>query len=143
MGLGAIVGPSQVGARFVETLAGRRYDPIWTMVASAVLVAIAAFMLIADISAIALAIVLYGAGNGIGSIARGTVPLALFGPDRYAVLTGRLAMPLLVAMAISPFIGGLAFQKGGSEWILALLTALSFTNVAFVALLRMMTRPHS
>src|ERR1700720_2552194 len=77
VGLGAMVGPSQVGARFIETLAGRRYDPVWTMVASAVLVAIAAFMLIIDLSVIALAIVLYGAGNGIGSVARGTVPLAV------------------------------------------------------------------
>lgn len=34
---------------------------------------------------------LYGAGNGIYSIARRTVPLALFGSERYAPLLGRLA----------------------------------------------------
>ena len=114
VGLGAIVGPSQVGARMIEMLAGSRYHPLWTMVASAVFVAIAALMLLGDFPIIAFAIALYGAGNGIGSIARGTVPLALFGPKRYPVLMGRLALPLLVAMAISPFIGGLAFQKGGA-----------------------------
>ena len=143
VGLGMIVGPSQVGARAIETLAGRRYDPVWTMVASAVLVAVAAFMLIVDLSIIALAIVLYGAGNGIGSIARGTVPLALFGSDPYPVLMGRLAMPLLIAMAVSPFIGGLAFERGGAEWTLALLTAIALANVMLVALLRIMTRPNS
>jgi hypothetical protein len=78
-----------------------------------------------DFSVVALAVVLYGAGNGIGSIARGTVPLALFGPERYAILMGRLALPLLVAMAVAPLIGGLAFQKGGAEWTLSLLLMMA------------------
>ena len=68
VGLGAIVGPSQVGARFIETLAVRCYDPVWTMVASAVLVAIAAFTLIVDLSVIALAIVLYGPAMGLARL---------------------------------------------------------------------------
>jgi len=75
-------------------------------VASAVLVAIAALMMISGFPIIALAIALYGAGNGIGSVARGTVPLALFGADRYPVLMGRLGFPLLMAMAVAPYLGG-------------------------------------
>jgi hypothetical protein len=55
------------------------------------------------------------AGNGIGSVACGTVPLALFGTGRYPVLMGRLGLPLLLAMAVSPYLGGLAFQKGGAD----------------------------
>jgi hypothetical protein len=39
VGLGALVRPSQVGARIVEMAFGRHYHPIWTMVASVVLVA--------------------------------------------------------------------------------------------------------
>jgi predicted MFS family arabinose efflux permease len=132
VGLGTIIGPAQVGARVVEMLAGRHYHPVWTMIASAVLVAISAVMLLADLPLVALAIVLYGAGNGIGSVARGTVPLALFGAERYSVLMGRLALPLLVAMAVSPYLGGLAFQKGGADWTLAMLAALALTNVALV-----------
>jgi predicted MFS family arabinose efflux permease len=135
VGLNAIVGPSQVGARVIEMLAGSRYHPMWTMVASAVLVAIAALMLVGEFPIIAIAIGLYGAGNGIGSIARGTVPLALFGPKRYPVLMGRLALPLLIAMAISPFIGGLAFQKGGVDWVLAPLAAFALANVVLVVAL--------
>jgi predicted MFS family arabinose efflux permease len=142
VGLGAIVGPSQVGARVIEMLAGSRYHPVWTMVASAVLVAIAAAMLILGFPIVALAIALYGAGNGIGSVARGTVPLALFGPDRYPVLMGRLAFPLLMAMAISPFLGGLAFQKGGADWTLALLTTLGLVNVVLVLVLLVITEQH-
>jgi predicted MFS family arabinose efflux permease len=142
VGLGAIVGPSQVGARVIEMLAGTRYHPVWTMVGSAVLVAIAASMLIFGLPILALAIALYGAGNGIGSVARGTVPLALFGPDRYPVLMGRLAFPLLMAMAIAPFLGGLAFQKGGADWTLALLTALALANVVLALMLLVITRQH-
>jgi len=70
--------------------------------------------------------------NGIGSVARGTVPLALFGAERYPVLMGRLALPLLVAMAVSPYLGGLAFQQGGADWTLAMLAALALTNVVLV-----------
>ena len=46
VGIGMIVGPSQVGARLIEMFAGRRYHPFWTMVASVILVAVAAVMLL-------------------------------------------------------------------------------------------------
>ncbi len=135
VGVGMIVGPSQVGTRLVEMLAGRRYHPIWTMAASVALVAVAALMLLLRFPLVIVAIVFYGAGNGLGSVARGTVPMALFGPERYAVLMGRLALPLMIAMAVSPFMGGLAFQQGGAFWTLALLTALALTNVVLIAVL--------
>jgi hypothetical protein len=64
--LGAMGGPSQVGARFLKMLAGRHYHPVWTMVISVVLVAIAALMLLFGFPILAFAIVLYGARNGIG-----------------------------------------------------------------------------
>lgn len=48
---------------------------------------------------------LYGSGSGIRSIARGTVPLALFGREGYAILMGRIAMPTLIA-------GGIACNRG-------------------------------
>ena len=135
VGIGMIVGPSQVAARLAEMLAGRRYNPIWTMVASVVLVAVAAAMLLVSFP-LAITIALYGAGNGIGSIARGTVPLELFGPDRFPALMGLLALPLMIAMAVSPFIGGLVFQYGGASWTLVLLAALALTNVFLVVALR-------
>jgi predicted MFS family arabinose efflux permease len=136
---GAIVGPAQVGARVVELLIGSRYDPVWTIVASTVLVAIAALMLLSDFSIVALAIAFYGAGNGVGSVARGTVPLALFGAKRYPVLMGQLAFPLLLAMALSPYFGALAFQNGGADMTLALLTATALLNVVLAAVLRLTT----
>lgn len=137
---GAIVGPVQVGARAVELFIGDRYDPVWTIVASAALIALSTLMLTFGFPILAISIALYGAGNGIGSVARGTVPLALFGAERYPVFMGRLAVPLLVAMAISPYLGGLAFQKGGAEWTLTLLSMFAVANVILVGALRLVAR---
>lgn len=139
--LGALVGPSQVGARIVEMAFGRHYHPIWTMVASVTLVAGGVILLAAGFPLLALALALYGAGNGIGSIAKGTLPLALFGPFGYASLMGRLAMPSLVAQALSPSVGAVLIERSGSGAALALLAGMAGLNIILVGLLWMISRP--
>ena len=138
--LGALVGPSQVGARIVEMLAGRYYQPIWTMVASTVLVAVGTGLLLAGLPAYSVAILLYGAGNGIASVARGTLPLALFGPLRYPTLMGRLALPILISMALSPLFGAITFRVGGANLTLGLLAFVGAANVLLVSLLLILSR---
>jgi Major Facilitator Superfamily len=133
--LGALVGPSQVGARVIEMLAGRHYHPIWTMISSALLVAVGTALLFADFPTYSIAIVLYGAGNGLGSVARGTLALALFGSSRYPVLMGRLALPVLMSMALSPFLAAIAFQARGANLTLGLIAVLGAANVLLVSLL--------
>jgi hypothetical protein len=140
VGLGALVGPSQVAARVVEMLGGRYYHPVWTMVASTILVAAGIGMLLLDFPTYSAAISLYGAGNGIGSVARGTLPLALFGPSRYPALMGRLAQPILISMAVSPFVGAIAIQLGGPNLLLGLLTLIGVINVLLVGLLLTLSR---
>jgi hypothetical protein len=122
-------------ARIVESFAGHRYYPIWTMIASAVLVAGGTVLFLLRFPFVGVAIVLYAAGNGIGSIARGTLPLALFGPARYPALMGGLGLPIMMAMATAPFAGALAFQVGGADWTLRILSALALLNLVLVALL--------
>src|SRR5260221_4523627 len=97
--LGALVGPSQVGARAIEMAIGRYHHPIWTMMAATVLVATGIGALYAGSPVVSAALVFYGAGIGIESIARGTLPLALFGATGYAARLGRIAMPRLIAPA--------------------------------------------
>ena len=75
----------------LEAAFGRRNHPIWSLLISTIVVAIGICMLLGPASIVGAGLVLYGAGSGIRSIARGTVPLALFGRDGYAVLIGRLA----------------------------------------------------
>ena len=138
--LGMIIGPMQVGARLIEMLAGSRYHPIWTMVASAVTVFCGVTLLFAGPVTFWLAIALYAGGNGIGSIAKGTLPMALFGPARYPVLVGKLALPILCAMALSPYLGALALQFGGVKATIACVSALALANVALVGVLFGLTR---
>jgi hypothetical protein len=134
--LGTIIGPSQLGARVIEMLGSWHYHPIWTKITSTVLVAIGTLWLVVDAPSIAIAIAFHGAGNGIGSIARGTRPLAPFAADRYAALMGRLALPILFAMALASYFGALALKEGGPNPTLALLFAFAATNVIFVMVLR-------
>ena len=123
--LGALIGPAQVGARVIEALIGRRFHPVWTMLASKVL------------AAAGLGLILSGTGSGIRSIARGTLPLAMFGRDGYPTLMGKLAMPTLLAQAASPSLGALLLDHSGADatlWILSI--AALVTVAAAVPLLR-------
>ncbi|MDX8447938.1 MFS transporter [Mesorhizobium captivum] len=141
VGLGALVGPSQVGARVAEMLIGRnRHHPIWTMLASVSLLATGVWLLLASPAPIALALILYGAGNGIHTIARGALPLVLFDPQRYAALMGKLATPSLIVQAAAPSIGALLLGAGGGNLVLTTLALAATLNlglcVCLVALVR-------
>ena len=137
--LGTLFGPAQVGARFVERIFGARYHPIWTMVASCGLMAIGLVLLLA-LPFLALAIVIYAGGYGIMWIARGTVPLALFGPDRYATLMGRLAFPSLIVQALAPSACALLIERSGPTMTIATLMVFASINLLLMATLGAMFR---
>ena len=133
--LGTIFGPAQVGARVVERLFGDHYHPIWTMIASCVLMLTGLTLLYAGVPILALTIVLYGGGYGIMWVARGTLPLALFGPERYAILMGRLAFPSLIMQALAPSAGALLVESYGTDVTMAVLTGFALGNVALIVIL--------
>ena len=133
--LGAIVGPSQVGARAIEMLISRFHHPIWTKFASTVFVAIGVGLLWIGFPVIAAALIFYGAGIGIESIARGTLPLAIFGEDRYASIMGRIAMPSLIMQAAAPSLGALLIASFEVDGALEALLALALVNVVLVSAL--------
>jgi MFS family permease len=139
--LGAIVGPSQVGARAIEMLISRFYHPIWTKFASTIFVATGVGLLWGGFPIIAAALIFYGAGIGIESIARGTLPLAVFGADRYASIMGRIAMPSLIMQAVSPSLGALLIDVFGADGALAALLAVSLINVLLVMALFVLLKP--
>ncbi len=138
--LGAMVGPAQVGARAIEMLISRFHHPIWTKFASTVFVAIGVGLLWIGFPVIAAALIFYGAGIGIESIARGTLPLAVFGEDGYASTMGRIAMPSLIMQAASPSIGALLIDVFGAPAALAVLFATAIANVFLVACLYQLLR---
>ncbi len=127
--LGALVGPSQVAARMIEMLIARFHHPIWTHLVSASLVAVGLAALWFGGEVIVLALALYGAGIGLESIARGTLPLAIFGPQRYPAVVGRIAMPSLIAQAAAPSIGAALIEAGGLDGALRMFVAAAALNV--------------
>lgn len=139
--LGALIGPAQVAARVVEMMGGGRHHPRWTLLAAMGLIAAGLVLLWAGIPAVALALILYGAGNGVYSIARGTLPLALFGPERYPALMGRLGRPNLAAQALAPSLGALVLDRYGAGASLGVLAGLGLINVLLVIILWNTTRP--
>jgi hypothetical protein len=84
--------------------------------------------------------VVYGAGYGIMWVARGTLPLALFGSERYASLIGRLAFPSLIAQALAPSAGALLVEHTGADATLAILLAFAAVNVMLIAGLWLLCR---
>ncbi len=130
---GALIGPAQVGGRIIEMAGGGRHHPIWTMSVALGLIAFGLAMLSFEIGPIALALIFYGAGNGVFSIAKGTLPLAQFGPQRYAPLVGKLARSSLIAQALAPTAGALLIEKGGSSWTYMALLLLGVSNACLGA----------
>ena len=133
--LGTLFGPAQVGARFIERLFGAHYHPIWTMVASCVLMLIGLGLLLTGLPLLALTVLIYGGGYGIMWIARGTLPLALFGPERYATLMGRLAFPSLIVQALAPSAAAFLIEQRGADATMATLTAFAALNVCLISVL--------
>lgn len=127
--LGAIVGPCQVGARAIEMLISRFHHPIWTKLASTVFVATGVGLLWIGFPIVAAALVFYGCGIGIESIARGTLPLAVFGQHRYPSIVGRIAMPSLIMQAASPSLGSVLIERLGASGALGTLFTVALVNV--------------
>jgi MFS family permease len=138
--LGALVGPSQVAARAIELAISRFHHPIWTKLASVTFVAVGLTTLWTGLPVLPAALAFYGAGIGLESIARGTLPLALFGPTGYSTLMGRLAMPSLVAQAAAPWIGAKSLEVIGTGGTLGFLAVVAILNVLLTTALGLIVR---
>ena len=133
VGVGALVGPAQVAGRLLEFGFLRHVHPLLSarLAALAHPVGVAALLLTGPVLAPLFA-VLHGAGNGILTIAKGTLPLVLFGPQGYGARQGWLMLPARVAQALAPLLFGLALERWGAG---ALWLSAGLGLAAFLALL--------
>jgi MFS family permease len=107
----ALLGPAQVGARMAEFVLMRRSHPLVSARLATMLHPLGAAALgLAGTAAIAPFTILYGAGNGLLTIARGTVPLAVFGPVAYGERSGLLGAPARAIQSLAPFVFGLLVE---------------------------------
>jgi hypothetical protein len=79
---------------------------------------------------------MFGVANGLITIGRGTVPLALFGAAGYGALIGRLAAPSLVMQAIAPLVLALVAERASDAAVLMLVAALALLAFSCFAALR-------
>ncbi|GCL65619.1 MFS transporter [Pseudaquabacterium pictum] len=113
--VGSLIGPSQVAARLLEFGLLRRVHPLLSArLAAAAHPLGVALLLIAGPVAAPLFGVLHGAGNGILTIAKGTLPLVIFGPQGYGLRQGLLMVPARVAQALAPWLFGMALDVWGT-----------------------------
>jgi hypothetical protein len=103
VGVAALIGPGQVAGRILEYLIGPRIDLLVKARIGALLFPLGAGLLLlgGPYAATGFAL-MYGMSNGIMTINRGTLPLALFGSQSYARMLGWLAVPVLLAQALAP-----------------------------------------
>ncbi|WP_270934394.1 MFS transporter [Falsiroseomonas oryzae] len=130
----ALVGPAQVAARLLEFGFLRRFSPVVSARLATLGHPMGAAVLLAagGVAAPAFA-VLHGMGNGILTIVKGTLPLAVFGPVGYGARQGLLSAPSRFLQALSPFLFGLLLERASVGAALALTSALTLS--AFLALL--------
>ncbi|MDE2373066.1 MAG: MFS transporter [Hyphomicrobiales bacterium] len=126
----ALVGPAQVAARLVEFLLLHRAHPLISARVAALLHPIGAviFAVVGPAAAIPFTI-FYGAGNGLLTIARGTVPLAVFGPRGYGERSGLIGAPARASQALAPLAFGVLLDRMGAAviFVSAGLCIASFT----------------
>ena len=112
---GSLIGPAQVAARLLEFRVLQRHSPLWSARLAALCHPLGALLLGVFGSAAALPFaLLHGAGNGLLTIVRGTLPLALFGPAGYGRRQGWIALPGRLLGALSPWLFGIALERLGA-----------------------------
>jgi len=132
VGIGALIGPAQVAGRLLEFGWLRRVHPMLSARLAALLHPLGALVLgVFGGPAAAVFAILHGAGNGILTIAKGTLPLVLFGPAGYGHRQGWLMVPARIAQALAPWLFGLLLDRWGANalWVSASIGLLAFLSL--------------
>jgi MFS family permease len=134
--IGALFGPCQMTARLCELLFARNVHPLnIARLAVGLLLAAFAGMAAFGLTPVVAAgfVMLLGLCNGLITLARGTVPLALFGAAGYGRLIGRIAGPALVVQSAAPLVVAFVAERGSDR--LAMAVAGAAAAVAFACFL--------
>ncbi len=142
LGAGALIGPAQVLARILEaSVLGRSHPLLSARLATSTHPLGAAVLVVfgGGLPALAFA-ALHGFGNGILTIARGTVPLAIYGPKSYGYRLGLLGAPARIAQAVAPLLFGILVDKIGQASLLVS-SALSIAALGCLLLVTKTNQP--
>jgi MFS family permease len=124
---GAVIGPFKTVGRFFEMFVSRNLYPLMTYALSLCLMMSGFLVLLAlgfTLPGLLLAAALYGMGDGIKTIARGTLPLALFGQKGYGARLGWISFVQMSTNASAPFVFAWITQTYGGWYSFAAMTAV-------------------
>lgn len=112
--LAALAGPAQVASRLFELGVLSRFSPLLTarIAASGHPLGALVLLMVGPVAALPF-VVIHGLGNGLLTIVRGTLPLAMFGAQGYGVRQGWIALPGRLLGALSPWLMGVAIERQG------------------------------
>ncbi|MCO5100063.1 MAG: MFS transporter [Burkholderiaceae bacterium] len=137
----SLMGVAQVLARIAEMSLQRHLSAVAVAVPSVALLPTAfavALLLPTSPLAASLFVLLYGCANGLMTIVRGSLPLAIFGSGGYAELLGRIAGPGFIAAAAAPVLFSALLEAAGPAAGLSLLGLLALGALgAILALVRL------
>jgi hypothetical protein len=131
--ISAARGIGQSASRLAEILFGRTLDPLRLNLMATGALPVAFLLGFAGGAAPAAAVafsLLYGAGNGVATITRGTLPLVLFDHRVYGAVVGRLLMPSFVLSAAAPLAYAEVLERFGARGALALSVAVGAAALA-------------
>ena len=126
-------GVGQSSARLCEILFGRRLDPLALGILATAILPFAFWLGFFSGTSLAAGIgfaLLYGAGNGLVTIVRGTQPLVLFDPASYGAIAGRLIGPSFFLSACAPIAYAFVIERYGNAAALGLSTGVAVAVAA-------------
>ena len=138
----SLKGHGQFVGRLVEIFFGRNLKAMTiARIAIAVLPASLVLLLLArgDLWQLVAFTLLLGASQGVITIVRGAVPLALFGASGYGAVLGLIATPILLVNAFSPAVFALLVDQFG--WQISLYALLGCSLATWIAI-EIMSRWH-
>ncbi|MGI9215803.1 MAG: MFS transporter [Hydrogenophaga sp.] len=137
LGVAMLVGPAQVAGRLLEFGLLRRAHPLLSsrFATAGHPIGVALLTLGGPLGAWLFA-VMHGMGNGILTIAKGTLPLVVFGAAGYGERQGWLMAPARISQAFAPVLFGLAMARWGGHalWLTAGLGLLALALLQGLAL---------
>jgi hypothetical protein len=137
--IGALFGPAQVAARLCEFIFARNVHPLF-IARFAVGLLLASFGLLwlfgLSTPVAAAFAILFGVANGLCTIARGAVPLALFGPVGYGRIIGRIAAPALIVTSIAPLVVAFVAERVSDGYALGAAAAFAVLSFGCFMLIR-------
>lgn len=130
----ALVGPAQVAARLGEFALLRHLHPLVAARVATTLHPLGAALLATVGMPAAGFALLHGAGNGMMTIASGTLPLALFGPKGFGQRQGLIIAPARAMQALAPLLFGLLIEQNGAGalWLTSGLMLIAFLALLFI-----------